>query len=43
MDEFDKEFNKMKKIGYVIFAIYLVIIGFVIWVIIKLLQHFEVV
>ena len=43
MDEFDKEFNEGKKILIWILAVYLAIIGFAAWVVIKLLQHFEVI
>ena len=38
--EFDKEFKKAKRLVYFIGFIYLLIIGFAIWVVVKLLHHF---
>ena len=43
MDEFDKEVNEGKKIMIVILTVYLALIGFAVWVIVKVLQHFKVI
>ena len=47
MDNFTKEFEKGKRLAIIIVIIYGVfvisIIGFIVWVIIKVMQHFGVI
>ena len=43
MDEFDKEFKKAKKIMVVVAIFWLALVVFVVWVIVKLLQHIGVI